>query len=169
MKNLSLSEFCELVSQPGSAPGGGSMAFLNLALGCSLILKSLPKDSPQEIISNIRSSMNTFLSLVEKDAQIFNEYLKSRKDSSVMVKSCMVLKEGLETLIKMNLKDIKQLEGHVKQDIKVDYKYGMDILKCAADGIRRTLTSNLNGISSSAEKDRFAQFINEADNYFKTL
>lgn len=84
-----LSEYCDVLSQKVSVPGGGSAAALTAALGSALLSMvvnySLGKKTAdvdeklQEILKKSETLRMRFLELVDLDAQAYLEFVKARK------------------------------------------------------------------------------------------
>ncbi len=88
-QDYTLSEYCNVLSQKVSVPGGGSAAALTAALGASLLCMvvnySLGKKTADvdakltEILKKSEALRKRFLELVDLDAQAYLEFVNARK------------------------------------------------------------------------------------------
>lgn len=88
-QNHTLSEYCDVLSQKVSVPGGGSAAALTAALGASLLsmvvnysLGKKTEDIDQKlnrILDKAEILRKRFLELVDLDAQAYLEFVRARK------------------------------------------------------------------------------------------
>ncbi len=88
-QDYTLSEYCDVLSQKVSVPGGGSAAALSAALGAALLSMvvnySLGKKTAdvdaklKEILEESEALRRRFLELVDLDAEAYLEFVKARK------------------------------------------------------------------------------------------
>lgn len=181
MKNMSLESFCDLVSRHGATAGGGSAAFLSLALGCALVEKSFQKRPvPPETMAWLGKSRLEFLSLIQKDADMFNEYLNTNSDDALF-RSCGTLMRGIEIVMSgynntspdnnasIGLLSLIRLRGQVKASISSDYAYGINLISNAAGSLRDTLALNIRYLKDKGLADKLSGFVSSADEYLKVV
>ncbi len=135
LSNKSLTEFANALSSKEPAPGGGSLGFLLISLGCSVILKTvrisqskIPEMLFKKYVDYLESFTLEFLHYVDKDAKDYQDavkFAKTDKDKFVnkLLESVEFLIESVKKGLNL-LSYITEFSSFIKDSVYSDLDCG---------------------------------------------
>lgn len=181
--NKSLTEFINLLSSKKPTPGGGSLGFLLISLGCSVTLKTvrisqekIPETLFDKYVSYLESFSCEFLQFVDKDAQDYEnaiKFVKTDRDkfTNKLLESVKFLIEGVKKGLEL-LSYITEFSSFIKDSVSSDLDCGRYAIVAGMLTLIRTGYANLKyikGVDKNVLSEELDNLKIKVDNIKYTL
>jgi formiminotetrahydrofolate cyclodeaminase len=166
-----LKEFIDALSSKEVVPGGGSLGFLLISLGCAVILKTVRVSQKnfssepiyQKYVNAIENISNEFLADVEKDASDYLEATKLIKVDKTafiekLVQSTKYFVEKIKNAISF-LNYTSEFSAFIKDSVYSDLDCGKYCIIAGMQCLVRTAFANIKSIKGE-EKNHLLNELN---------